>query len=73
MQEVTLKLTMREVDYIATILSHVPTGDAVRAGMQNLLPKIGMQAQEAIEIEKAAQELARQGDKDLDGEAPSAM
>lgn len=43
-ENVTLALTLKEVDFIANLLAQVPTGQTLQAGMINLLPKIAQQA-----------------------------
>jgi len=49
-----LELEDREVDFIANVLSSVPTGQSVQAGMTHLLPKLAEQAQESLERERVA-------------------
>jgi hypothetical protein len=58
---IRLDLEDREVDFIASILSQVPTGTSVQAGMAHLLPKIGQQAQESVMREKQEAALAAAG------------
>lgn len=43
--DITLTLTVKEVDFIANLLAQVPTGTTLQAGMLTLLPKIAAQAQ----------------------------
>jgi hypothetical protein len=55
------ELDVKEVDFIANLLSQVPTGQTLQAGMSGLLPKIAQQAQESVERERAEALLAQQG------------
>lgn len=41
---ITLTLTVAEVDFIATLLQQVPYGKILQAGQVGLLPKIAQQA-----------------------------
>ena len=43
--DIELTLTSQEVDFLATVLSQLPYGTVLQAGMAHLLPKIGQQAQ----------------------------
>lgn len=43
--DIVLTLTVKEVDFIATLLQQVPYGQILQAGQVNLLPKIAQQAQ----------------------------
>ena len=58
---IRLELEVNEVDFIANLLAQVPTGQTLQAGMTNLLPKIGQQAQESLQRERLEQEAGRAG------------
>jgi len=58
---IRLDLEVNEVDFIAALLAQVPTGQTLQAGMSNLLPKIGQQAQESLQREKQEAMLAAAG------------
>jgi len=43
-ENITLTLTVKEVDFIAGLLQQVPYGQILQAGQIGLLPKIAQQA-----------------------------
>lgn len=47
--DITLTLTVKEVDFIAGLLQQVPYGQILQAGQIGLLPKIAQQAQASTE------------------------
>lgn len=51
--EVELRLTLQEMDFIATTLANLSYGIVVKAGQTQLLQKLAAQAQQSLELQQA--------------------
>lgn len=59
-QEITLRLTVQEVDFIGTVLGQVPTATTMQRGMLHLMPRLQEQAQASLKARAVQDDLIEQ-------------